>query len=531
MIDRRRLPPLLFLGLLLVLGHEGRAQILAESSSVCGDSISRGFDADESACTYTDQLARVWATGKDHRRELCGAGPDGTFSHAERLECAKQGTIRIFNDAANGADMRSDFHEQAARAKRNLASSLPPRYVTVLMGHNDACTDTVTRTGNSCGGDRDPDNYCRTTDAAFERELRRGLDELVQVPNARILVLATLRVSELCNFEDMAGCGLTFGLPCGAVWNLPFVELCRSLTEDCSNQRRIDMYETLRGYNRILEVVTAEYAAIPTGGRSATGAVKAADVALRFSNAPFQYQFQPGDVSCCDCFHPSDQGQALLAEASWNGLRCSVDTPCCAETGDPLVDARCDVADTESFHPGGFWPDDPCSAGARFERVRVVLGGLGGAPGDQRLSFRGELALPDLASEPFDPRASGARVVLTGEQGRLIDASLAPGGFDGTRGWDLRGKTFVYRDLGAPPRGGIRKLVVHERSAGEPGLLRVQLRARSVHLPGETAAQRLRLSIAFAPATGERCGDVALAGPPPALPCTFSNPDGRLVCR
>jgi len=48
------------------------------------------------------------------------------------------------------------------------------------------------------------------------------------------------------------------------VWGL--VDICASLTVDCSNQRRIDAYNTALGYNEILERVTNEYAAIPVGG-------------------------------------------------------------------------------------------------------------------------------------------------------------------------------------------------------------------------------------------------------------------------
>lgn len=518
------------LAALLISGRAVHAQPLAESATVCGDSISRGFNAQQSLCTYTDQVPRVWATGKDHGVAVCSAGPDGTLSHAERLECSKRGPVRIFNDAASGADMRSDFYEQAARAKRNLASSLPPRYAAVFMGHNDACTDTLSKTGNSCGGDRDPDNYCRTTDAAFERELRRGLDELIQVPNARILVLATARVSELCNFEDMDGCGLTFGLPCGAVWGLPFVQLCRSLTEDCSNQRRIDMYETLVGYNEILERVTEEYARIPAAGRSATGAVKAADVALRYSVAPFQYQFRAGDVSCCDCFHPSDQAHALLAEAGWNGLQCSEETPCCAATGDPLVDARCDVQDTESFHPAGFWPDPGCASATTFTAPRLVLGGLDGPPGWQRLSFRGELALPAETSRGLDPRETGARILLASAGESVLDASLA-GRFDGVQGWQRRGAAYVYRNLGADPPGGVRKLVLHDRSARAPGRVRLQLRARGLLVRSGAAEEVLRLTAVLDGATNGTCGEVELGGSASSLPCARPPSDGRLVCR
>jgi cysteine-rich repeat protein len=326
---------------------------LAESISVSGDSISRGFDANTGSCNYADNVTRNWATGEDHGSNFCSAGGT-TFSHAERLECAKGGPVVNYNDAASGADMLNDFFDQASAIRSNLASSTGPRYVPVFMGHNDICTNTTSRTGNSCGGDEDPDNYCRTTNVAFEREFRRGMDQLIQIPNVRIGVSALARVSELCNFGSKGGCGLTSFGNCTTIWGL--FPICQSLTDDCSNQRRVDAYETAVGYNEILERVTNEYIAIPTGGVSATGAVKATDVAIRYAAGAFAYKFSSGDVSCCDCFHPSDQGQARIAQFGWDGLQCSASAPCCVTTGDPLIDARCDVVDTTTFYPSGFWP-------------------------------------------------------------------------------------------------------------------------------------------------------------------------------
>ena len=354
-------PPLLSLALIFCLvaaSEEARAQSFANSITVLGDSISRAFNSDTSSCNYGDNTSRVWATGDDHGGSFCAPGGDGTFSHAERLECIGSTNISIFNDAASGADMRNDFRNQATSAKLNLSSSPSPRYVAVFMGHNDACTNTTSKTGNSCGGDFDPNNYCRTTNAAFEREFRAGLDQLIQVPDARIAVLATVRASELCGFSNMNGCGLTFGLPCSSVWNIPFVDICTSLTDDCSDQRIIDMYQTLVAYNAILESVAAEYQAIPVGGSSPGGAVKAAGVEVRFRDGTFFYKLQSGDVSCCDCFHPADQAQALLSEFAWNGYDCSPVTPCCATTGNPLTDGKCAQEDHSSFYEGGFWPGD-----------------------------------------------------------------------------------------------------------------------------------------------------------------------------
>src|SRR5207247_10277106 len=99
----------------------------------------------------------------------------------------------------------------------NLSSPLAPRYVPVFMGHNAACSHTTSRTGNSCSGDSDPNNYCRPTNAAFEREFRRGLNQLIQIPSVRVAVLALVRISELCNFTSKSSCGAGLGAHCSSV--------------------------------------------------------------------------------------------------------------------------------------------------------------------------------------------------------------------------------------------------------------------------------------------------------------------------
>jgi len=379
----------------LLLSAPARGQGLVESAGASGDSVTRGFNARALDCTYDDQPTRSWATGDTHEMDFCDSGGEGLFSHAERLECAKGADIQIFNDAETGARMRA-FFAQASTIRTRFASAPGPHYVAVLLGHNDACTNVLDRGGNSCGdADGDPNNYCRSTPAAYEREFRRGLDELIQIPSTRIAVLALLRISQLCNFRDKEVCGEPFDpfgagaspaqspagvraaqdggttaglidLDCGDLWEASgFLEdvfgeggICASLTSDCSEQRRIDMYETLVGYNEVLERVSAEYAGLPAGSASATGAVKAEDVALRFIAAPFHSRGDENDLSCCDCFHPSTVGQQKLSDYSWHGLTCSDTTPCCAVSDDAGANARCDELDTTSVYPGGFWAGD-----------------------------------------------------------------------------------------------------------------------------------------------------------------------------
>jgi len=354
------------LALVGLVATAARSAPFSESISVTGDSISRGFNANTGSCNYGDNPGRAWATGRDHGTNWCQAGGDGTFTHAERLECAKGAQVSIFNDSMSGGTMLSDFRSQSSSIRQNLSGAAGPRYVTVLMGHNDACTNTVDRTGNSCGGDRDPNNYCRTTKAAFEREFRAGLDHLIRIPSARILVLATIRISQLCNLSSKNSCGLGLGISCNSLWRtLGAVNgvfgtngVCLSLTDDCSDQRRVDMYNTLAGYNEVLSRVSAEYAAIPVGGTSATGATKASDVVLRFRDGTFDVKLSSSDLSCCDCFHPSDQGHQKLARFAWDGFQCSDSSPCCSTSGVALTDATCSATDVQTFHPGGFWPND-----------------------------------------------------------------------------------------------------------------------------------------------------------------------------
>jgi hypothetical protein len=125
--------------------------------------------------------------------------------------------------------------------------------------------------------------------------------------------------------------------------------------------------------------VSDEYAAIPAGGMSATGAVKASDVGVRFVESPFHYQFKESDVSCCDCFHPTTSGQRVLAEALWTGAQCSAATPCCAPSSDPLVNASCSSTDTTSFYPGGFWAGNPRGNGVVDPGEQCDLGAQNGA--------------------------------------------------------------------------------------------------------------------------------------------------------
>ena len=346
------------------------------SIDAIGDSISKAVNAGGAGeCTNLDQENFNWATSITHGSALCSAGEDGVFSQAERIECRQDAMIENAapNSAESGAEMLKDFFAQAQESAAFFGTQPPaaPRYVTVEMGHNDICSGTIERIQADCeeGDDQDPMNHCRTTEAAFEREFRKGLDELITVPELKIGIAAPVRVSQLCNYADKTNCSLLGG-SCESLWER-FADggvrptgICGSITKDCSDERLQDAYETAKAYRDIMARVSAEYAALPAGesspvatvgGEPVGGAVKTAGTSLSFSNASWVYKFTSEQISCCDCFHPSFLGQDAAAQILFDGFTCSPTDVCCADTGDPVSDALCTTEDTGgTFHPGLF---------------------------------------------------------------------------------------------------------------------------------------------------------------------------------
>ncbi|HQU85418.1 MAG TPA: hypothetical protein PKY59_19915 [Pyrinomonadaceae bacterium] len=336
--------------LLFVFSFQTKAQLTVQAVDVAGDSISKGFNAGNSfPCSNGDQEQYNWFSSDTHGSDFCGAGSEGVNSFLERLECEYNSNIlaRNPNSAASGSQMLSDFVNQSNSIKTYLGAQNGQRLAAVFLGHNDNCGGNVTKTNASCSSnDKDPNNYCKTKPDSFEREFRKGLDILITTGNTRIGVVSPVRVSQLCNFGSKSNCQV--GGTCQFLWGV--VNICASLTRDCSTTRIVDSYTTMSAYREILKRVTAEYAAIPVGGNSPVvtiggeivgGVTKAAGTDLVYSDAPWFYKFNADQLSCCDCFHPSGLGQNELSKMLKIGLSCTRLQPCCRDTGDPLVDGKC----------------------------------------------------------------------------------------------------------------------------------------------------------------------------------------------
>jgi lysophospholipase L1-like esterase len=363
---KKRLHAFLFLFVgLAVFSVQADAQLSIQAIDVAGDSISKGFNAGSSApCANTDQEQYNWITSNTHGTNFCSAGSENVFSVIERLECDYSTSIFAAtpNHAASGARMLSDFLNQANNIKTYLNIQPAQRMAAVLLGHNDNCSGTLTKINASCSSsDLDPNNYCRTKNDAFEREFRKGLEVLMSISNTRIAVAAPVRVSQLCNFQNKANCQVS-GTTCQFLWNN--VNICASLTRDCSPARIVDTYTTMKAYRDILKNVTAEYAAIADGGISRVvtiggetigGGIKAPGAAFIYSDAAWRYRFNTNQLSCCDCFHPSAAGQDKLAQMMKNGLSCTRLNPCCKDTGDPLTDGKCARTEVKRIYYNGLF--------------------------------------------------------------------------------------------------------------------------------------------------------------------------------
>ncbi|WP_432148394.1 SGNH/GDSL hydrolase family protein [Streptomyces sp. bgisy029] len=233
------------------------------SIAAVGDSITRGFDA----CSMLADCPEVsWATGTDSL----------VRSLAVRLLGTTEVAGRSWNHAVSGARM-VQLPEQMA-----LAAKERPELVTVMMGANDACRDSVRL--------MTPVADFRASFEASMRQLRAG------APKAQVYVASV---------PDLKRLWSTGRLDEGAkrIWSLG---VCRSMLADADDlgpaavARRDAVRDRVVAYNEVLRDVCAK------------------DRRCRYDGgAVFDFRFTGTQLSPWDWFHPSRDGQARLAEIAY----------------------------------------------------------------------------------------------------------------------------------------------------------------------------------------------------------------------
>jgi lysophospholipase L1-like esterase len=228
-----------------------------------GDSITRAF----AACGRSgDCVETSWATGTIKDLD----------SHAQRLTIADPD--RSHNLAASGARVAglASQVEAAVRAR--------PDYVTVLIGANDACA---------------PTEAAMTSVEEYTGAFNAALNALVRgLPDAHILVLSVPDLARLWQVgRDHP--------EVRRVWDS--YDICQSMLADPTDTtagaqaRRDRVRARIQAYNAAMITACAGYTPHCRGD----------------GNAVFNYRFDLEVVSPIDYWHPSEHGQATLAQVAW----------------------------------------------------------------------------------------------------------------------------------------------------------------------------------------------------------------------
>lgn len=267
-----------------------------------GDSITRAFNSDGPGCPTGPSLdcpKNSWSTGTN----------PAVNSQFQRIEAIDPGRNPVaFNDAVSGSRAEHLLSQAQAAASQNAD------YVTVEIGANDACRSTID---------------AQTPTATFRNQVETALGTLVGAdPKVYIEMLSIPDINQLRTI-------FTSPPDQNALLRWSLFNTCQALlanplsTAQADVDRRAAFRTQVIAYNGALADVCAEFkrcrfdnnAVFNSSFTTAdvatvtnTGALPGTDV---FDSIPV---FGPGAIpgSTADYFHPSLQGQASLAETSWN---------------------------------------------------------------------------------------------------------------------------------------------------------------------------------------------------------------------
>jgi lysophospholipase L1-like esterase len=238
---------------------------LPTSMAALGDSISRAFDA---CGWFVDCPPRSWSTGLDRQ----------VNSQRMRLAAASGHEVSAVNLAQTGMRVQGLADQVAAAVEQRVD------YVTVDIGANDACADTVAD---------------MTPVAGFRTQLRAALTDLKQgLPRARVEIISIPDVNRLWQIAH------THRL---ARFTWTKAKICQSLLADplstspADEARRAAVGQRVDSYNAELAAACADYG--PN---------------CRWDdNAVHDTRFTFHQLSKWDYFHPNVYGQRALAEVTW----------------------------------------------------------------------------------------------------------------------------------------------------------------------------------------------------------------------
>jgi lysophospholipase L1-like esterase len=246
-----------------------KATAYPNSMDSLGDSITRAFNTCRLA--FTDCPENSWATGTN----------SAVDSYYLRLLALNPGISgHNFNDAVSGAKM-GELNGQATNAV-----SRKVELVGVLMGANDACTSSVST---------------MTAVSTYQSQFEQAMNTLAAgVPSAQVNIGSLANVYRLWEVFHTNSSAVN-------TWNT--LKICQSLlanptsTAKVDEERRVQVRQRVEEYDSVLQTVCAKY------------------THCKYDNgAGFKTVFNANDVSTRDYFHPSVEGQALIASVAWQSF-------------------------------------------------------------------------------------------------------------------------------------------------------------------------------------------------------------------
>lgn len=247
-----------------------------------GDSITRAFDA----YLPGDDLPLSWVNGSyGFWQQFLGA-PD-VNAHNQRITAlyGSSGRTNVIG-AANGAR----WDDALGQSQNGIGGA--PTYVTVMLGGNDVCRDSIL---DLPAGEE------------IQAEVIATLDYLDQNLPAGASVVV-VGIPDIKRLYDVAISGEGgFGLiDCSAIWQTTALGFpCGSmLSPDNTEADRLYVQQQNALYNGLIELEVRNKQRRST--RVHYTFLPAATTA-----------FTADDISTIDCFHPSGQGEALLSQMTW----------------------------------------------------------------------------------------------------------------------------------------------------------------------------------------------------------------------
>ncbi|AMX02858.1 SGNH/GDSL hydrolase family protein [Microbulbifer thermotolerans] len=297
-----------FIAVFLSLTSASSISAAPDKAVAAGDSITMGFGADCTRNRYFwdlfcllggDQPEHSWFDGWDNSVE----------SVHDKYKTIAPGITANKDAAESGSEMRGGSNNFSTQADEILSQTTLPDHVEVMLGGNDICN-------RDCVDPANCDNPLYT-DSEWRSAVQAGLDKLVNgLPSGSTVLLGSVP-----RVQDLRAAGLDkeasdSGVRCENVWST--FSICRIATnggtmngEDFAT-RYAGINAAQKRYNEILAEEAASYNGI-------NGVEVVAEYNGEENLNAGTFQFSKDDIDGGDCFHPSIQGQNIVADLLWSG--------------------------------------------------------------------------------------------------------------------------------------------------------------------------------------------------------------------